>query len=693
MTHTFLLEIGIEDMPQNVIVSAETQLLEKTTDFLNEVHLKFSDVTSFSTPRRFAILVEGLSDKQPDETLIVRGPAQRIAQDEDGNWTKAAIGFSKGQGGTVEDLVIKEVKGEPYVFIEKFVPGKNAYELLQDLNEVVKSIEFPKNMKWGNTSYQYVRPIHWMVALLDDEVVPFEVFDVSTGCTTFGHRFLGKQIEIDKPSTYEAQLKEQFVIANRNDRKNMIIKQIEDLCHENNWQVPADYPELLDEVTDLVEYPTAFYGKFAEEYLDVPSIVLETSMIDHQRYFPVRANTEEGKLLPFFISVRNGTADYIENVAKGNEKVLSARLADAKFFYEEDQKVAVADFAEKLKQVDYHEKLGSLYEKQVRAVNMADVIAGFYELTEQELVDLKRAASIYKFDLVTQMVNEFTSLQGTIGEIYALEQGESPAVAAAIGEQYKPTSATDELPETVLGKYLALIDKVDSILQFFSVDLIPTGSNDPYALRRQAIGVVRLIFNLENYQVDLNEFIQRMIEKSNFTGDQLDTITDYKEKVIRFILDRLDQIMQSEFKLAHDIRQAALGSTQTNIIRIFQTANVLQEEKANEDFKAVVESITRVFNITKKQGNVGEVDEALIETESERDLLAAVRVLADTFHDSADANIRYQALKALSPIIDEFFEHNMIMVDDEAIKQNRLTLLHNLSSIARQYADFSLLVI
>ena len=288
MKHTFLLEVGLEDMPADVIVQAENQLVEKTKSFLEEAKLTFGNVQGFSTPRRFAVFVEGLAERQPDENLTVRGPAQRIAQDDEGNWTKAAIGFSKGQGGSVEDLVIKEDKGEPYVFIEKHIPGLETKELLKGLNEVVKKIEFPKNMKWGTTNYHYVRPIHWLVALLDEEVVPFEVFDVQTSNHTEGHRFIGEPLTLQNPSEYEEKLNEQNVIVNRSKRKALIVEQLEELCEEKNWVIPTSYSDLLEEVTDLVEYPTVFYGEFNKDYLEVPEVVLETSMIDHQRYFPVK---------------------------------------------------------------------------------------------------------------------------------------------------------------------------------------------------------------------------------------------------------------------------------------------------------------------------------------------------------------------------------------------------------------------
>lgn len=684
MTHTYLLEIGIEEMPANVILSVEKQLKEKVTQFLNDKHLAFEDLSIFSTPRRFAIKIHSLATKQADENLVVRGPARRIAQDEEGNWTKAAIGFSKGQGGSVKDLIFKDENGEEYVYMEKFIPGKEAAELLRELNTVVTAIEFPKNMKWGNYSYQYVRPIHWIVSLLDDQVIPFNVFDVSTSNTSEGHRFLGEQIELNHPDEYEEKLKNEAVIPNRLERKKMIKNQIEAICAENDWLVPTAYEELLDEVTNLVEYPTAFYGKFDEVYLSVPDIVLKTAMIDHQRYFPVQKNAAPYDLLPYFISVRNGNAEHIENVIKGNEKVISPRFADAKFFYEEDQKVPLTDFIEQLKRVEYHAQLGSIYDKQVRAKSMVPVMAQYFNLDATEQENLERVTDIYKFDLMTQVVVEFTTLQGTIGQLYAAERDEPEAVATAIGEQYMPLSGTDALPGSKLGKFIALIDKLDSLIQFFSIGLRPTGSNDPYALRRQAMGVVRMLLELQEKPLEINELIADL---ANASGVELN------EALIDFLEDRLEQIMQTEYKIPHDIRQATLGAKHKNFKLMLSNSLVLNETTKDDHYKDIVEQITRVMNITKDQTNYNEVNAELFETPSEIKLAEATENLDKTFATTYEAADRFEALAAISPIISGFFENNMIMVDDEAVKENRLNLLTKIADNAQAFADFSRLVI
>lgn len=693
MTHTFLLEVGLEDMPAHVVLSAEQQLVEKTKAFLGEMNLGFESIVGFSTPRRFAVKIDGLEEKQADEELTVRGPAKRIAQDEEGNWSKAAIGFSRGQGGTVDDLIIKDEDGEPYVYIEKFIEGKPASDILQGLASVIEKIEFPKNMKWGTTNYQYVRPIHWIVALLDETVVPFDVFEVSTGKQTEGHRFLGESIELSHPDEYESRLEAEYVIADRAKRQEMIVHQIQTLCEEKNWLVPTEHADLLEEVTDLVEYPTAFYGAYEESYLTVPDVVLETSMKDHQRYFPVRSNDAAEEILPYFIAVRNGNEEHIENVARGNEKVLTARLADSMFFYEEDQKTDIATFVDKLKHIKYHEKLGAIYDRQVRGTNMVPVLAKYFDLSDTEVEDLTRLTEIYKFDLVTQVVDEFPTLQATIGAIYAADRNESEAVSVAIGEQYLPSSVKGVLPETKLGLFIALIDKLDALIQFFSVDLIPTGSNDPYALRRQAIGVVRILLELNQSTVDLEDLLNDLVEASQVPADREEKLEENMRALIAFIKDRLEQLMQAEYNIPHDIRQAALGSNNHNVTWNLEVAQVLEEQKSTEAFKEVVESITRVINMTKKQTNVVSIASDLLETETEKRLVVEIEQLEQKLTETIRAKDLYDLLAQVSPHITAFYDNNMVMVDDEKVKENRLTLLSHLANTAKYFADFSQLVI
>ena len=358
----------------------------------------------------------------------------------------------------------------------KYTHGKPAKEVLTGLAEVVKSLTFPVTMHWADFDFEYIRPIHWIVALLDDEVIPFEVLDVKTDRRSRGHRFLGEDVTFAHAKEYEEKLQEQFVIAAPQKRQQMIVEQAEELAQKNNWVIDLD-ATLLEEVNNLVEYPTVFAGDFEEKYLSVPEEVLVTSMKEHQRYFEVR--NEEGLLLPHFISARNGDHVKLDNVIRGNQKVLTARLEDAEFFYNEDKKTSIDQYVEKLKSVTFHEKIGSIYEKMQRVQVIARILGESVGLSTEELADLQRAAEIYKFDLVTNMVGEFPELQGIMGEKYARLNGEKPAVARAIKEHYMPTSSEGELPESAIGAVLAIADKLDSIFSFFTVGMIPSGSNDP----------------------------------------------------------------------------------------------------------------------------------------------------------------------------------------------------------------------
>lgn len=691
MTHTFLLEIGLEEMPAQIVQPSEMQLADKVKAFLTEEKLTFETLRSFSTPRRLAVQIEGLSTRQPDETQTVKGPAKRIALDDEGNWTKAAIGFSKGQGASPDDIVFKEVKGEEYVFVEKHIEGKETSEVLQSLKEVIASLTFPVSMKWGNTSYKYIRPIHWLVSLLDEEIVDLKVFDVESGRQTRGHRFLGKKVELADAKEYVSSLKKEWVIADREARKEMISKQIQIILEEKQWTL-SESGDLLDEVTDLVEYPTAFSASFNKDFLNVPEAALETSMIDHQRYFPVR-DAKTGKLVANFIGVRNGNEDYIEEVAQGNEKVLSARLADADFFYEEDKKKSIDSYVEQLKSVQFHEKLGTLYDKQERVKKIASVVAGYWKLNEEEKGQLERAASIYKFDLVTNMVVEFTKLQGIIGEMYALERGEDPVVAKAIRQSYEPKSTEKPAPSDRVGACLSLAEKLDTLLHFFAIGLIPSGSNDPFALRRQAAGIVRLIESHEQL-ISWESFLEQIIEVLNPSEEMRQGMQEQSGSVIQFLKDRVDnQLQDQEYSISHDIRQAALTSKQDDVYLMIDAATTLHKAKDSEEYKTVVESLTRVANLATKLEKVASIDENLFETESEKELLKRTVEAEGVFDYDTEGWKRYRALKDLSPAIEAFFEENMVMADDKAVKTNRLALLKKINELSERFANLSELVI
>ncbi|MGL9946691.1 glycine-tRNA ligase beta subunit [Enterococcus sp. DIV1375a] len=693
MAKDLLLEIGLEEMPAHVVTPSRIQLEEKVIKFLDEHHLDYETVQSFATPRRLAVKVTAIPEKQADVEEEVKGPAKKIALDAEGNWSKAAQGFVRGQGVTTEDIVFKELNGVEYVYVTKFTKGQSAKEVLTKLNDVITSLTFPVTMHWANYDFEYIRPIHWIVALLDDEVIPFKVLDVTTGQTSRGHRFLGDDVTFQHANEYEAKLKEQFVVVQPNERKQMIVDQANALAAEKNWQLALD-EELLEEVTNLVEYPTAFVGSFDEKYLSVPDEVLVTSMKEHQRYFEVR--NDQDLLMPHFIAVRNGDNVHLENVIKGNEKVLIARLEDAEFFYNEDKKLTIEACVEKLKNVTFHEKIGSIYEKMQRVALIAQIIGRKVGLSEEELEDLKRASEIYKFDLVTNMVGEFPELQGIMGEKYALLQGEKPAVATAIREHYLPTSSEGELPETAIGAVLALADKLDSVFSFFSVGMIPTGSNDPYALRRQTYGVIRIIedkgwtFPLVQLQTEVDEAVNQDVEKYGVL------LNEGQAEVVEFVKARLRQLLMTK-NVRHDIIDAVVSAEQADLSKLFASANILKSRFEDQDFKPSMEALTRVINLAKKgQELLGDteegIDPSLFENKAEKELYQAVNDLSEAFATRTIAE-NYEALVNLRPLIDAYFNETMVMVEDEKVKQNRLKQLMQIAKMALSIASLDLLIV
>ncbi|MBO0447794.1 glycine--tRNA ligase subunit beta [Enterococcus ureilyticus] len=692
MAKDLLLEIGLEEMPAHIVSPSRLQLENKVIAFLDENNLSYETVQSFSTPRRLAIRVTQLPDQQADTQEEVKGPAKKIAQDAEGNWSKAAEGFVRGQGLTTDAISFKELNGVEYVYVTKHNQGQKTIDVLAGLKDVITSLTFPVTMHWADYDFEYIRPIHWIVALLDEEVIPFSILDVKTGKSTRGHRFLGDDVVLDHSKEYEEKLKEQFVIVDPNERKTMIIDQANQLAGKNNWKLDLD-ANLLEEVNNLVEYPTAFVGAFDEKYLSVPDEVLVTSMKEHQRYFEVR--NDQGLLLPYFISVRNGDSVHIENVIKGNEKVLIARLEDAEFFYSEDKKLTIDECVEKLKQVTFHEKIGTIYEKMQRVGIIGQIIGKEVGLSESELTDLARASEIYKFDLVTNMVGEFPELQGIMGETYALLQGEKPAVAQAIREHYLPVSSDGELPISVIGSVLALADKLDSVFAFFAVGMIPSGSNDPYALRRQTYGVIRIIenkgwqFPLVQLQMDIDAAVNADNQKY---GIQL---TSGQEEVIDFVKARLRQLLMTK-NVRHDVIDAVISSEQKDLAKLFSSATILKNHLLDDDFRPSMEALTRVINLAKKGRELvnqdNPVDTSLFENEVEQALHQAVNEIEAKFTENTMSE-NYQALVDLRPLIERYFEETMVMVEDEQIKVNRLKELNRIAKMALSLASLDLLIV
>ena len=686
MAKDYLFEIGTEEMPAHVVPRSVKQLADRTRKFLKENGLKFKDIKTFATQRRLTILVEDLAEKQDDIDEVKKGPAKKIAQDADGNWTKAAQGFARGQGMTTDDIYFEELKGTEYAYVHVQKEGKKATDILLGMSDIIKAMTFPTKMRWDSNDFEFVRPIHWLVSLFGSDVVPVKILDITSGRKTQGHRFLGDSVVLANADDYEDALKDQYVIANAEERKDMIVNQMNELVKENHWQVKPDR-DLLEEVTYLVEYPTVFAGSFDEKYLNIPDEVLITSMKDNQRYFEVY--DENGKLINHFIAVRNGNKDYLDNVISGNEKVLVARLDDAQFFYDEDRKYPLSHFVDRLKNVSFHDKIGSMAEKMQRVRMIGDYLAKRWDLPENVVKDFDRASELYKFDLVTQMVGEFAELQGVMGMHYARLAGEDEEVSVAIKEHYMPATAEGPLPETTVGSLLSIADKIDTIVTFFGAGMIPTSSNDPYALRRYAYGIVRILLN-EKWSLPFNEVLPEIINMLNGVTPAKLPKGDADQEIADFIRDRVKQYLQkNNFK--YDIVDAVLASSQQDPSQILAAANVLQLHHDDEEFKPVVESLTRIDNILKKakfKGNV-KIAESLFDDNSEKELYAGVENLQKV-ESLADL---YQGFVQLQPVIDQYFDANMIMAKDEKVKNNRLAQLFAVSELADRLGDLSKLVI
>lgn len=675
MTKNLLVELGLEELPAYVVTPSEQQLGEKMAAFLADNRLSFESIQTFSTPRRLAARVIGLADAQTDLTEDFKGPSKKIALDADGNFSKAAQGFVRGKGLTVDDIEFRDIKGEEYVYVTKHEAGKAVEEVLAGLPEVLTSLNFPVSMHWASNTFEYIRPVHTLTVLLDDEALNLDFLDIQSGRLSRGHRFLGTEVEITSADSYEDDLRKVFVITDAKERENMIVDQIKAIEKEQKVSVEID-PELLNEVLNLVEYPTAFMGSFDDKYLAVPEEVLVTSMKAHQRYLVVR--DQAGQLLPNFISVRNGNADHIANVVKGNEKVLVARLEDGEFFWREDQKLKIEDLVAKLSNVTFHEKIGSLAEHMNRVQVIAASLAQQANLSDQEKSALDRAAQIYKFDLLTGMVGEFDELQGIMGEKYALLAGEQPAVATAIREHYLPNVADGDLPETRVGAVLALADKLDTLLSFFSVGLIPSGSNDPYALRRATQGIVRIL-DAFGWTIPMDKLIDSLYDL-DFTSLSYDN----KEEVLNFIRARVDKMMG---KTPKDIKEAVLASSTFIVPEMLEAAASLVAASQTDHYKSAVESLSRVFNLAEKADSAVTVDSSLFENDQEKDLATAI----DNLLLSGNSNDKLAQLFALSPIIDAFFDNTMVMAEDVALKNNRLALLASLMKKAATVAQFNVL--
>ncbi|QTM99858.1 glycine--tRNA ligase subunit beta [Sediminibacillus dalangtanensis] len=685
-TTNILFEIGLEEMPARFLDDAQKQLHEKTTAWLDELRVPYQGIEVYVTPRRLAVVIKDAAEKQPDIEEEAKGPAKSIALDENGEWTKAAVGFSRGQGKTVKDIYTKEVNGTEYIFVRKFIEGRKTLDLLQGFKDVVLKMNFPKSMRWSDLNLRYVRPIRWITALFGSEIVPLEIAGVTASNITYGHRFLGESIELSSAEKYRNKLKDQYVIVKPSEREEKIRKEIEQLQEKKNWKVPVD-ADLLDEVKHLVEYPTVFSGSFDEEFLEIPEEALITSMKEHQRYFPVRDS--EGSLLPNFVAVRNGNSDFIETVARGNEKVLRARLSDARFFFEEDKKQSIASNVKKLEKMVFQEKLGTIADKVSRVTQLTGQISDLIDLDALVRKRAVRAAEISKFDLVTNMVNEFTELQGIMGEKYALLFGENEQTAKAINEHYMPRHAGDTLPASTEGALVSVADKLDTIIGCISVGIIPSGSQDPYGLRRQAIGVLQILKN-QNWQVKLEQLLEKTYQQFEAKGIPTRSKQETLEDVSEFFTHRAGYIMK-EAGIDQDVIEAVLHAGIGIFQFTFDKALVLADKRQDESFKSAQEGLGRVLNLAGKT-ETREVKKELFENDTETELNAAVERLLPGYQQTLEQQKAKQAIETLAELaepIHAFFDHTMVMAKEEKLKNNRLALLNKIATMVYQYADLS----
>jgi len=680
MKRDLLFEIGTEEIPAHVMPHLLEDLAQLAETMLKEHRLSYEKVRTLGTPRRAALIVTGLAERQEDINTETRGPSVAIAFDADGNPTKAGAGFARGQGVDPSALIQRD----GYVYASVHESGAATAELLTSLlPDLVRAIPLPNSMRWGDLDFRFIRPIRWFVALYGTEIVPFTLAGVTSGNHSRGHRTLAPaDFVITSAADYEAACEKAYIIVDPERRRAMICEQITETAKACGGTAEIT-PDLLEEVLYLVEYPTALSGSFEEKYLALPAEAVITPMRDHQRYFPVKA--ADGSLLPAFITVRNGGKAHLDVVAHGNERVLRARLADAQFFFDEDRRKSLAEHREKLKTVVFQRGLGSMYEKTERLMALTTAIVE--EMAEGDaddaaLADARRAAELSKADLVTGMVTEFTELQGIMGREYALLDGESPAVARAIDEQYMPRFAGDELPQTPLGVALSVADKIDNIVGTFSQGRIPTGSQDPFGLRRQALGLVLMLIEQESTML-LSDLVDEACD--------LYDLEEFRDKMQVYVADfirlRLKNVL-SERGVRYDVQEAVLGDVDL-VADVPVRAAYVERLLASEGGEALVQSFVRVGNIARSVTG-GTVDPARFKAEEEGALLSAYQVAATARAEGEDT---LPAEQALGRAIDTFFDAVMVMDKDARVKENRLSLLKMIDDYLLETADYSKIVL
>ena len=686
MNNYLLLEIGVEELPSRFGQTTLDQIENNLSKLLKEERINFDNIEKYATPRRLTFVIKNLADKATDLEEEVKGPAKKIAVDADGNFTKPALGFMKSKGLDPENVYFKQLGNAEYLFGTIKQEGKHTSEVLKNIvPEAIKNVTFPKAMRWGGKNMRFARPIRWMVALLNNEVLDIDLEGIKSSNITRGHRFLGeKEFEVNSVEEYFEKLDKNFVVLDQHKRKEMIRKQAVEVAKSLGGEVELD-EDLLEEITFLVEYPTAFYGEFDEEYVKLPKEVVTTPMKEHQRYFPV---LKDGKLLPNFIAVRNGDSNRIDLVKAGNEKVLRARLADALFFYHEDTKKPLESFVDKLQTVVFQAKLGTVYDKTLRIEKLSQVILNELNMTESKENTL-RAAKLCKADLVTNMVFEFTELQGIMGRDYAQVSGENEEVCQGIFEHYLPRFAGDILPETNTGIALSIADKLDSIAGFFAIGIKPSGSQDPYALRRQALGILSILLD-RKLSVNLNNLINAALD--NYSNLEFNK-EEVASQIVEFFVERVKNLFK-DLGIRYDVIDAVLNNNLDDISDIHTRALELNRWLQKDELVEMLTAFNRVSTLAEK-ATTDIVKEDLLKEDAEIKLYNGFKEIKSNVESlllDKKYNEALDAFATLRPLVDNLFDNVMVMDKDEAIKENRLGLLKQIYSTMLTICDFSKIV-
>lgn len=677
----YLLEVGIEELPSGFIENAQNQLEEGMKKLLEEERITFDNIKSFSTPRRLAVIVENISLSQPDLEKEVKGPPANIAFDGQGNLTKAGEGFLKKLNLSEENAEKRQIEGIDYLFAKACEKGKETASVLSEkIPEVISKIQGSRFMRWADLDEKFSRPIRWIVSILDDKEVKVKFADVESGAYSRGHRFVeNKEVKITSSSTYIQDLYEAKVIVDNKKRRDEIIKQAKSAVVTSNGEVKLD-ENLLDEVCNIVEWPVAVLGRFDEKYLEIPEDVVVTVMASHQRYFPVYSR--EGKLLNAFITMANYEGN-LENIKNGNERVIKARLDDAIFFYNEDIKKPLTQRVEDLKGITFQKGLATVYEKTQRVRELSAFIGRELYLDKETLEKVDRTALLAKTDLTTNLVFEFTELEGVIGGEYARISGEDELVYEGVREHYLPKSAERVLPETITGQIVGIADKIDTITGVFALGKIPTGSADPLGLRRAAIGVVLTVMG-QNIAVDIDSVIDKAIE---LLPIEIDDKKELKEKIYEFIMQRLRGYLLEDYR--YDIVEAILGvgCPLKNLNDVKERLGIMSDLVKSENYGSFHESVNRISRIIKGKEVDADIRPSLFELEAETLLANCLKNIKEDNY-----SMLVESLKASISAIEKFFEDVLVMAEDEEVKRNRLSLLTGMNKKFLKLADFSKIV-